>query len=413
MRVAIYARASTERQERDQTIESQLAALTSWVQQHGHELLPEHVYEDQGYSGSCLDRPGLGRLRNAAAEGAFDQIVVLSPVRLARKYAHQALLVEELRRVGCEVVILHHPNTDDPNDQPPLQVRGAIAESEPAVLGERFRPGKPPKARSGQCLGGRVPYGYRYVRRGEGVPGYLVIEDAEAELVLRLYGWLIEERMTIRRILKRLNLGPWRPRSGNRRWSLSTVRHILADPVYTGVAYAHRYRYVPGKPTRDPRVCRGHESPGRRLKPEEEWIPIPVPAIIDQDTYHQAQAQLARNASLSLRNNTRCSCPRRRLVTCGTCGLAMFGRAHKATVTQPERRYYVCHGKDCILNAREQACARHPVKAEEVEKAVWDHVTHLLSDLSHLLAQFQSPARTTIDGNERKSERRQRSCRLE
>ncbi len=400
MRVAIYARVSTERQERDQTIESQLTALTSWVQQHGHELLPQHIYQDQGYSGSRLDRPGLDRLRDAAAEGVFDQIVVLSPDRLARKYAYQVLLLEELRRVGCEVVFLHHPITDDPNDQLLLQIQGAIAEYERAVLGERFRRGKLQKARGGQYLAGRAPYGYRYVHRREGVPGHLVVDDAEAELVRMPYAWLIEERMTIRQILKRLNFGPWRPRSGNRRWSPSTVHHILADPVYTGVAYANRYRYVPPKKPRQTRGPHAQENSCRQLKPEEEWIPIPVPAIIDQETYERARAQLARNATLSFRNNTKHSYLLRCLLTCGTCGLAMFGRTEKAATTRLERRYYTCHGKDCILSAREQPCPQRPVKAEELEKAVWDHVAQLLSDPSQLLAQFQSFAQAAVDGDE-------------
>ena len=87
MHAAIYARVSTERQERDQTIDSQLAALRTWVQQQGYALLPEHLFTDAGYSGARLDRPGLDRLRDAAREGGFDVVAILSPDRLARKYA--------------------------------------------------------------------------------------------------------------------------------------------------------------------------------------------------------------------------------------------------------------------------------------------------------------------------------------
>ena len=58
-----------------------------------------------------------------------------------------------------------------------------------------------------------------------------------------LYGWLVDERMTIRQILKRLNFGPWFPRCGRRPWSPSVVHHILSEPVYTGTAYANRYEY--------------------------------------------------------------------------------------------------------------------------------------------------------------------------
>ncbi len=98
MRAAIYARVSTGRQERDQTIDGQLTVLRQWVQSQGHDLRPEHVFTDEGYSGSRLDRPALDRLRDAARAGEFDLLAVYSPDRLARKYAYQVLLVEELRK---------------------------------------------------------------------------------------------------------------------------------------------------------------------------------------------------------------------------------------------------------------------------------------------------------------------------
>src|SRR3954466_11051606 len=227
MRAAIYARVSTERQERQQTIDSQLAALRAWAEAQGHSLVEQHVFRDEGYSGSRLDRPGLDGLRDAVRAAAIDVVAVLSPDRLARRYAYQVLLLEEFRRAGCEVAFLQHPISDDPNDQLLLQIQGAIAEYERAVLGERFRRGKLQKARDGHYLGGRAPYGYRYIPRHDAIPGHLVIDEQEAELVRTLYGWLIEEQMTIRQILKRLNAGPYRPRCGGNAWSPSTVHHIL------------------------------------------------------------------------------------------------------------------------------------------------------------------------------------------
>ena len=117
MRAAIYARVSTERQERQQTIDSQIAALRAWVQEAGHELRPEHAFSDEGYSGARLDRPGLDALRDAVRDAEIDVVAVLSPDRLARKYAYQALVLEEFRRAGCEVTFLNHAITDNPGDQ--------------------------------------------------------------------------------------------------------------------------------------------------------------------------------------------------------------------------------------------------------------------------------------------------------
>src|ERR671916_806788 len=153
MHVAIYARVSTERQERQQTIDSQLAALRAWAAGGGHDLDEAHVFRDEGYSGARLDRPGLDALRDAVRDGAVAHVAVLSPDRLARRYAYQVLLLEEFRKAGCQVTFLQHPISDDPNDQLLLQIQGAIAEYERAVMGERFRRGELQKAREGhyQC----------------------------------------------------------------------------------------------------------------------------------------------------------------------------------------------------------------------------------------------------------------------
>src|ERR671926_416288 len=161
MRAALYARVSTERQERFQTIDSQLAALRDWAATGGHEISDDFVFRDEGYSGSRLDRPGLDSLRDAVSDAAVEIVAVLSPDRLARRYAYQLL----------------------------LQIQGAVAEYERAVLAERFRRGKLQKARDGHLLSAKPPYGYRYVPRRDGVPGHLVIDDAEAEMVRAIFSW--------------------------------------------------------------------------------------------------------------------------------------------------------------------------------------------------------------------------------
>ena len=167
MRAAIYARVSTERQERQQTIDSQLASLRRWAEDQGHVLAKAHVFRDEGHSGSRLDRPGLDSLRDAVGDAAVEVVAVLSPDRLARKYAYQVLLLEEFRRAGVEVVFLQRPISEDPSDQLLLQIQGAIAEYERAVLAERFRRGKLQKARDGHLLSAKPPYGYRVVARSD------------------------------------------------------------------------------------------------------------------------------------------------------------------------------------------------------------------------------------------------------
>jgi site-specific DNA recombinase len=390
MRAAVYARVSTDRQAQDQTIDSQLTALRQWAADAGHDLRPDHVFADDGYSGSRLDRPALDRLRDAARDGEVEVVGVYSPDRLARKYAYQVLLLEEFQKAGCAVAFVHRPLTDDPHDQLLLQIQGAVAEYERAVLKERFRRGKLQKARAGQWVTSTAPFGYRYVPKRDGVPGHLEVDPAEAEVVRLLFGWLLDDRLTIRQMLKRLAAGPWRPRSGNRHWSSCVVRRILSDPTYTGTAYANRYTYVvPRKPTtRGPRA--GAATGRGAERPRDEWIAIPVPALVDESTHENALAQLARNAALSFRRNTRHAYLLRCLLTCRGCGLAMSGVTHRGRDGSPAVAYYRCAGKDPVARGRDRACPEPSPKVADLDAAVWAHVRGLLDDPATLLAQFDA-----------------------
>src|SRR5690242_11917331 len=127
LRTAIYARVSSEQQADDNTIASQIAALEARVAQDGLALLPDHRFTDAGYSGATLVRPALERLRDAVAAGEVDRLYVHSPDRLARRYAYQVLLIDELRRAGVDVVFLNRPIGASPEDDLLLQVQGMVA----------------------------------------------------------------------------------------------------------------------------------------------------------------------------------------------------------------------------------------------------------------------------------------------
>src|SRR5258708_35954396 len=99
--VAFYARVSTPAQTRGHTIESQVAAIKERIAADGYVLEPDHGYIDDGHTGKYLQRPALERLRDAIAVGRVNRLYVHSPDRLARRYAHQVLLVEEIGRASC------------------------------------------------------------------------------------------------------------------------------------------------------------------------------------------------------------------------------------------------------------------------------------------------------------------------
>lgn len=141
---AIYARVSSERQKEEQTIASQIAALIEYAKQEGYTVPIEWIFQDEGYSGATLVRPGLEQARDLAAEGQIENILIHSPDRLSRKYAYQVLLVEEFARHGVEIVFIKSPNGPVVvNDTVPNPAVSTCFQGLPTDIGMSKRP-KPP-----------------------------------------------------------------------------------------------------------------------------------------------------------------------------------------------------------------------------------------------------------------------------
>ena len=148
MRVALYVRVSTERQHLAQTIEQQVALLRAHLAEHPEWMLDEaHVFRDDGFSGAKLERPALDALRDQAARAAFDAVLITQPDRLARKYVHQMVVLEELERRGIAVIFIDRPPSNDPHELLVTQIRAAVAEYERVLITDRMRRGRQSKLR--------------------------------------------------------------------------------------------------------------------------------------------------------------------------------------------------------------------------------------------------------------------------
>src|ERR671931_276595 len=181
---AIYARVSSDRQKENQTIASQTAALKEYAESHGYLVPAEWVFEDDGYSGASLIRPGLEAMRDLAAQGQIEAALVYAPDRLSRKYAYQVLLGEELARSGVSLVFLKSPSGETPEDQLLVQFQGMIAEYERAQIVERTRRGKRHRAQLGEVsVMSNAPYGYRYTRKTDEAPAAYIVDEAEARVI--------------------------------------------------------------------------------------------------------------------------------------------------------------------------------------------------------------------------------------
>ena len=203
---AIYARVSSARQKEDQTIASQTAALRETAERLGLEIPTDWVFEDEGYSGATLIRPALERLRDLAAQVPVDVVLCYSPDRLARRYAYQALLIDEFARAGTDVRFVIGPKGETPEDELVIQFQGMIAEYERAQIVERTRRGKAHRARAGtvNVLSG-APFGYRYLRRCETADARYEIVEEQAAVVREMFRRYTEDWSSIAELARWLS----------------------------------------------------------------------------------------------------------------------------------------------------------------------------------------------------------------
>jgi site-specific DNA recombinase len=394
LRVALYARVSSERQAEEGTIASQIAGLRQRIVADGQQIDAELEFVDDGFSGATLLRPALERLRDQAAQGVLDRLYVYAPDRLARNYAYQFLLVDEFRRAGVEMVFLNRALGQSPEDDLLLQVQGIIAEYERAKIGERSRRGRLHAARTGQVsvLSG-APYGYRYVRKqeGGGQARYEIVAEA-ARVVQQIFAWVARERLSLREVCRRLAEQGQPSPAGRPRWGPSGVANLLRNPAYQGQAAYGRRRVVP----RPPRLRPGR---GQNAVPRQPYsitrqgaqpIFISVPALVSEEDFAAVAEQLAENQKRRRYRRAGVRYLLQGLLVCARCGYAFVG----ISTPRPQDRktyysFYRCISCASRSGERARPCGVRQVHAGRLEQAVWQDVCSLLKHPQKIEEEYQ------------------------
>ena len=396
LQVAIYARVSSEQQATANTIESQLAALQQRVRADKLSLEAEFQFVDEGYSGATLVRPALERLRDLAADGGLDRLYVHSPDRLARKYAYQVLLVDELQRAGVEVIFLNRELGRSPEDDLLLQVQGMMAEYERAKILERSRRGKRHAADSGSvnALSG-APYGYHYIDKhsGAGQARYEIYLE-QAHVVLQIFEWVGRERLTINEVCRRLQQARIPTQTGKQTWDRATVWGMLKNPAYKGMAAFGKTAMGQMRPRLRP--GRGHAAQPRRPYStypvaKEEWIGIPVPALVDEALFEAVQQQLSENRRRVRQSQRGAKYLLQGLIVCKQCGYSYYGKPISNKAAKGKTRYYAyyrCIGTDAYRFGGQRICSNTQVRTDLLEVAVWREVRALLENPQRLEQEY-------------------------
>jgi len=378
---AIYARVSSARQKKDETIGSQTAALREHAAQARLDVPEEWVFEDEGHSGATLVRPALEALRDLVAQGCLDVVLVYSPDRLARKFAYQALLLEEFARAGVRVEFVKGPRGDTPEDQLLVQFQGIFAEYEKAQLAERYRRGKAHRARTGSVnvLSG-APFGYRYVRKTDLCGAAYEVIEGEAVLVAEMFRRYADDGAAIADLARWLTDQGVATRTGKHRWDRSVIWAMLRNPAYAGTAVFGKTMAVHESPGLN-RVARlqGRSVP-RAVKtvdrPRDQWLEIAVPAIVTAESFARVQQRLEGNKRFAARN-TKVPSLLQGLAACSACGYGYYRTS--ARTTSRKIYYYRCLGSDDYRYEGGRVCGNKPVRADYLDTVVWDHITGLLA----------------------------------
>ena len=388
---AIYARVSSARQKEQETIVSQTEALRAHAGQLGLDVPEQWVFEDDGYSGASLVRPALDALRDLVAQVPVDVVLCYSPDRLARKYAYQALLMEELARAGTSVVFVKAPSGDSPEDALLVQFQGMIAEYERAQIMERTRRGKNQRARSGSVnvLSG-APFGYRYVRKSDHAAARYEVVPHEAAIVAALFRRYADEGVAIAELARWLGSTGVTTRTGKARWDRSTIWGMLRNPAYAGRACFGKTGRLSQQAGRN-RVARlAGRATGAAYttvdRPRGDWVEIDVPALVDEATFERVARRLADNKKFASRASKTPSLLQG-LAACAGCGYACY-RGHTTTSAGNKIFYYRCIGSDNYRFEHGKVCDSKPVRADYLDQVVWDHITHLIADPALIRAEI-------------------------
>ena len=238
-RAVLYARVSTDAQQKEGTIESQVLELKRQIAAAGDMLVREYV--DNGYSGSLLDRPALEELRRDVKTDLFDAVYFLDTDRIARDVAYQTIILGELIKHGKRIIIKGKDYVNNPENKFTVTVLGAVAELERAKIIERTTRGRLHRLRMGELSSnGHRIYGYHYVKKSPTAPAALVINEEQAPVVRSIFEMFASGRFGLVTISRSLEERRVPTRMGRPQWNRNHIKSMLKNETYAGTRYFNR-----------------------------------------------------------------------------------------------------------------------------------------------------------------------------
>jgi len=374
-RAAIYARVSDKSQDTEDktSISEQISDMEAHCERRGLAIVARYQEVGRGWS---KKRPEFQRMLADARQGRFDTIVCWKSDRLSRGMYPAAALMEviEAHRIDLEAVM-------DAIDMKTFGLMAAVGKIELDNFRERSSMGKRGSAKQGRIPIGNVPYGYRV-----GEDGRAEIVESEAEIVRRVYRMYVRDGKGAPAITRQLNADGVPVAREGKRWWDGQVWRILSNETYKGTWWYGRARYVSTE-----------EGVQVYDQAEDEWIGVPFPPLVDEETWEKARV-LRRKRWTKAGRNTKVFYLLQHMMRCSECGFLMGGSANtKKEVKRngklykyelnPPRRYYRCYG---YQQMRLQCRPKPMIRAERLESLVWGEVRNALENPGLIVAGIEA-----------------------
>ena len=354
MKVAIYARVSSDKQDVDLSISAQLRALRDYAAKHGYQVVREYV--DEAKSGRTAARPAFREMIAFAKtkQPPFEAILVWKLNRFARSRVDSITYKALLRGKGIQVISINEPLDDSPSGQLLEGVIESIDEFYSANLGQDIKRGMRENASRGFFNGSRPPYGFHKVAVRDGAKTRNKLEpDHEDSVSTRVVGRIFDmasNDVGCKEIAKALNKEGFRTINGER-WGKVTIHKVLTNEAYCGILV---WGGRPGHP-----ALNSGEPP---VRVENAW-----PAIINKDTFRLVRQKMALKRPKVIHPRTVPSFYLLSGLLYCSCGHAMIGRSAKSH----QYYYYVCNRG---FKQGKESCNSRNLPKEKIEKLVIEQI---------------------------------------
>ncbi len=388
MKAIIYTRVSTEEQTHGYSLGNQREKCLKKADELG--ATDTVIFEDAGVSGEVLNRPALmDAISLLCVDKGHKLFICTDPDRLSRQLGNLIAFTEQIEK-HADLVFTDFARENTAEGQLFYSIRGAVAEFEKEMIKRRTVAGKIKKARQGGWTHWPGVYGYDYA------DGVVTIDETEAQIVRLIFE--LGAEMGIRQVADRLGLlGLKSPRAGKVTWSSTTIKRIIRNEAYyTGVTHirvqdasgTHLNKYRPV----DERVQ-------RKMRPKEEWVPMELPQIMDEEAWKAANRRLE-NARRKTETWETSHYLLSGLLRCGHCGKTWHGYSNEKVLKDgPKRRkYYVCTNRipGPPKGSGLEKCVTGFVPCAEFDEFVWATVKGWIADDS-LVEDFKARRAHNID----------------